>query len=158
MGRGRGGVQHRGGGTRGEPGGGVIRETTAYLEGNELGSLRRWEAADLVSRADGIGRELSQGMTTSQIRNFLDEVNRIEAETRRDGSNFDSSRVVLLKPLLAYAAGRETDRNKKEMLTDFAKLFSAAAEKTTDAKDFKKFVDFTRSVVAYHRFHGGSNR
>ncbi len=44
------------------------------------------------------------------------------------------------------------------MLKDFTSLFSAAADGTRSAQDFKRFVDFTRAVVAYHRFYGGSNQ
>jgi CRISPR-associated protein Csm2 len=127
-----------------------------------IGSLERlkeWDTADLVRRANDIGNELSnRRMTTSQIRNFLDEVNRIHAETQGRGSEFESSRVILLKPLLAYSAGRETNREKQRVLKSFAELFSAATDKVQDASDFKPFVDFTRAVVAYHRFYGGSNQ
>jgi CRISPR-associated protein Csm2 len=125
-----------------------------------IGSLERlkeWDTADLVRRANEIGGDLSSKMTTSQIRNFLDEVNRIHAETQGRGAEFESSRVILLKPLLAYSAGRETG-NKREVLKSFAELFSAAADKVQDASDFKPFVDFTRAVVAYHRFYGGRNQ
>ncbi len=112
-----------------------------------------WDAADLVTRADGIGRELKDGgVTTSQIRNFLDEVNRIEAENRSSQDSFDRSRIVFLNIQLAYAAGRE------ERLKDFARLFSAAVEKVNSREDFDRFVKFAQAVVAYHRFHGGSNR
>jgi CRISPR-associated protein Csm2 len=125
-----------------------------------IGSLERlkeWDTADLVRRANEIGGDLSRKMTTSQIRNFLDEVNRIHAESQGRGAEFDSSRGILLKPLLAYSAGRETG-NKREVLKSFAELFSAAADKVQDASDFKPFVDFTRAVVAYHRFYGGRNQ
>lgn len=134
-----------------------MREAARHLE--SLGRLQEWQAADLVDRANLIGRELSQRrMTTSQIRNFLDEVNRIHAETQGGRGEFSSSRVILLKPLLAYAAGRETNRDRQEVLKSFADLFAAAADKVQDADDFKQFVDFTRAVVAYHRYHGGSNQ
>lgn len=152
MGRGR-GVRDSRGRTRGEAGRGVIRETTAYLEGDELGSLSQWEAEDLVARADDIGRELKNaGVTTSQIRNFLDEVNRIEAENRMARGTFNGSRVVFLKVQLAYAAGRE------QKLKEFARLFSTAVDKVSSREDFDRFARFTEAVVAYHRFHGGSNR
>lgn len=133
-----------------------IEGTTRYLE--SMGSLAEWEASDLVRRADRIGRELARDMTTSQIRNFLDEVNRLEAEVRqsRDGK-FDNSRVVLLKPLLAYAAGRESG-SKREVLRRFAELFSAAIEGVETREDFQNFYRFTQAVVAYHRYHGGSNQ
>lgn len=133
-----------------------MRETERHVE--RLGGLAEWKVEDLVRRAQDVGRELSRDMTTSQIRNFLDEVNRIDAEVKGKEAEFDSSRVILLKPLLAYAAGREGNKGKQAVLKDFTNLFSAAADRTTSAADFKRFVDFTRAVVAYHRFHGGSNQ
>lgn len=149
----------RGRDRREDPGGRARTMQDARRHIEDLGGLAEWEAADLVSRSDAIGGELrAANMSTSQIRNFLDEVNLIWAETMRDEASFDNSRVVLLKPLLAYAAGRETDRRKQAALKDFTDLFSAAADKTSNAGDFKRFVDFTRAVVAYHRFHGGSNQ
>lgn len=133
-----------------------MQEAIQHIE--SLGeNLREWDVKDLVDRAQGIGNELSQrNMTTSQIRNFLDQVNRIWAETR--AGNFDDSEVILLKPQLAYSAGRETNREKQEVLKTFAGLFSAAADRVHSREDFEKFKDLTQAVVAYHRFHGGSNQ
>ncbi len=128
-----------------------MREAIQHIGG--LDGLAGWEARDLVERADGIGLELkNKSVTTSQIRNFLDEVNRIEAESRRGKDSFDSSQVVFLDIQLAYAAGRE------DKLKDFAKLFSAATKQVRSKEDFDRFVKFTQAVVAYYRFHGGSNR
>lgn len=147
----RGAERDRGGGSRRDRRDGAIREAIAQV--GRLESLSWWEAGDLVSRADDIGRELKNGgVTTSQIRNFLDEVNRIEAENRMSRDSFDGSRVVFLKVQLAYAAGRE------DRLKDFARLFSAAVDKVRSGEDFDRFVKLTQAVVAYHRFHGGSNR
>ena len=128
-----------------------MREAIQHI--GKLNGLAEWEARNLVERADGIGRELkNKNVTTSQIRNFLDEVNRIEAENRRRRDSFDGSDVVFLDIQLAYAAGRE------DRLKDFARLFSAAIKQVRSKKDFDTFVKFTQAVVAYHRFHGGSNR
>jgi CRISPR-associated protein Csm2 len=128
-----------------------MREAIQHIGG--LDGLSEWEARNLVERADGIGRELkNKGVTTSQIRNFLDEVNRIEAENRRSKGSFDESQVVFLDIQLAYAAGRE------DKLKDFARLFSTAIKQVRSREDFDRFVKFTQAVVAYHRFHGGSNR
>lgn len=130
---------------------GAMREATRHI--GSLDGLAQWDAADLVEQADGIGRELkNKNVTTSQIRNFLDEVNKIEAESRRSRDSFDRSRVVFLDIQLAYAAGRE------DRLKDFARLFSAAVKRVHSREDFDRFVKFTQAVVAYHRFHGGSNR
>lgn len=128
-----------------------MREAIQYI--GRLDGLAEWEARNLVERADSIGRELkNKNVTTSQIRNFLDEVNRIEAENRRSRDSFDGSQVVFLDIQLAYAAGRE------DRLKDFARLFSAAIKQVRSKRDFDRFVKFTQAVVAYHRFHGGSNR
>ena len=128
-----------------------MREAIQHIGG--LDGLSEWEARNLVERADGIGRELKdKSVTTSQIRNFLDEVNRIEAENRRSKGSFDESQVVFLDIQLAYAAGRE------DKLKDFARLFSTAIKQVRSREDFDRFVKFTQAVVAYHRFHGGSNR
>lgn len=146
-----GGRRNRSGERSGTDSGGAIQEAIAHV--GKLESLGSWDAADLVAQADGIGRDLGNGgVTTSQIRNFLDEVNRIEAESRVSRGAFDESRVVFLKVQLAYAAGRE---NK---LKAFARLFSAAVDKVSSREDFDRFVKFTQAVVAYHRFHGGSNQ
>lgn len=147
------GRRDRGDGRRNDRdrGGGTIQETVAHV--GTLESLGGWDAADLVSRADDIGRELgNSGVTTSQIRNFLDEVNRIEAESRVNRDSFDESRVIFLKVQLAYSAGRE---NK---LKNFARLFSTAVDKVRTRQDFDRFLKFTQAVVAYHRYHGGSNQ
>lgn len=134
---------------------GAMQEATRHVE--SLDNLGEWEVKDLVDRAQDIGNELSRRkMTTSQIRNFLDQVNRIWAENR--AGSFDDSEVILLKPQLAYSAGRETDRNKQEVLKSFATLFSAAADRVRSREDFEKFKDLTQAVVAYHRFYGGSNQ
>lgn len=132
-----------------------MQEAIRHVE--SLGNLEEWDVKDLVGRAQNIGNELSRrNMTTSQIRNFLDQVNRIWAETR--AGNFDDSEVILLKPQLAYSAGRESNREKQEVLKTFAGLFSAAVDRVHNREDFEKFKDLTQAVVAYHRFYGGSNQ
>jgi len=133
-----------------------MREAIQHIGG--LDGLAGWEARDLVERANGIGLELkNKSVTTRHIRTFLDEVNRIEAEFKGKEADFDNSRVTMLKPQLAYAAGRERGEERR-VLTEFAELYFAAIGKVEDARDFKRFMDFTQAVVAYHRFHGGSNR
>lgn len=138
-----------------------MRETAAHV--GRLGSLKDWETENLVERAEAVAKELvtsdpDKGMSTSQIRNFLDEVNLIWGEVERDREKFDRSRVVLLKPLLAYSAGRLGDKDaKKPLLEGFHDLFSAAADRVKTREDFESYKDFARAVVAYHRYHGGKN-
>lgn len=134
----------------------AMKEVADYLSDME-GSLGQWPTDNLVNSADKVGAELKErNITTTQIRNFLDEVNRLDAEARKGRANFEPSEVVFLNVQLAYAAGRE------QSLKPFYNLFSTAVGKvSTDEenfdKDFDRFVKFTRAVVAYHRFHGGGN-
>ena len=143
-----------------------MQEATGHVR--KLKHLEDWDTEDLVKQAEGVAKELvtqdpANGMSTSQIRNFLDEVNVIWGEVernpdKRDPDKFDRSRVILLKPLLAYSAGRMRDNDpKKRLLKDFHELFSEAADRVYKVEDFEKYKDFTRAVVAYHRYHGGKN-
>jgi CRISPR-associated protein Csm2 len=54
-----------------------------------------------------------------------------------------------LKPLLAYAVGR----NKQ--LRNLVDVLNVAIDKVKDYDDFKKFVEFFQTIVAYHKYHGG---
>lgn len=86
------------------------------------------------------GKE-SDKLSTSQIRNVLDEIQRMR--------EFDENRLHLLRPKLAYAAGRHKGR-----VQDFQKLLDTTI-KITDKGKFTHFKNFVEAIVAYHRYHGG---
>ncbi len=80
-------------------------------------------------------------LSTSQIRNVFDEIQKMKT--------FDENKLQLLRPKLAYAAGRHGGRVK-----DFQKLLDAAIEKTNN-KNFDFFKNFVEAILAYHRYFGG---
>lgn len=86
-------------------------------------------------------RRESEKLTTSQIRNILDEIQRMR--------EFDEAKLHLLRPKLAYAAGRHGGKVK-----DFQKLLDTAIKITTK-ENFKNFKNFVEAIVAYHRYYGG---
>lgn len=86
-------------------------------------------------------RKESEKLTTSQIRNVLDEIQRMR--------EFDEAKLHLLRPKLAYAAGRHGGRVK-----DFQILLDTLI-KITRKENFRNFKNFIEAIVAYHRYHGG---
>ncbi|MEW6064674.1 hypothetical protein P378_05020 [Desulforamulus profundi] len=136
------------GGQQGGPGGqGRVVENIV----NGISSLKYFSdmAVDnLVEYAEKAGEYLCQiNLKTNQIRKFLDAVKKIESECSK--GNFDRDSVKLLKPKLAYAAGRQKE------VKPLMQLLDPAINKVNSIDDFKKFARFVESIVAYHKFYGG---
>jgi CRISPR-associated protein Csm2 len=92
-------------------------------------------------------RKTEKALSTSQIRNILDEIQRIPKK-----ENFEKikNRLNLLRPKLAYAAGRHRGRVK-----DFREIVEAAIKLVRTPEHFANFRNFIEAIVAYHRYHGG---
>jgi len=98
--------------------------------------------------ANELGEYFAQGrereaLTTSQIRNVLDEIQKMPEK------QFDENRLQLLRPKLAYAAGRHRGK-----VMEFQRLLDKVIQ-LTDKNNFKNFKHFVEAIVAYHRYHGG---
>lgn len=115
----------------------------------DLGSV---SATELVEIADKTGEYLAKnkGLKMNQIRRFLDETRRIEAEAK--GGTINPDRIVLLRPKLAYAAGR--DKEVKPLMTVLDPAIKSA---TQTPANFEKLLRLIEGIVAYHRFYGGTN-
>ena len=83
----------------------------------------------------------AEKLSTSQIRSVLDEIQRM--------SQFDERKLQLLRPKLAYAAGRHGGR-----VRDLQELLDTAIQ-MTNQRNFEDFKYFVEALVAYHRYHGG---
>lgn len=90
-------------------------------------------------------KEKKQKLTTSQIRNILDDVQRMKEDEVKEG------KLELLRPKLAYVAGRNKDswalRELREILDDGIELVGF------DFKKFKNFQNFFEAIVGYHKFY-----
>ena len=111
------------------------------------------DAKKLVEVAERLGQDFATNSTnslsTSQIRNVFGEVKRLQMEGQFDQQA--ARKLVLLKPKLAYQAGRHHGKVK-----DFANVLSKAIDRVgSDAQRFEHFVDFFEAILAYHRAHGG---
>jgi CRISPR-associated protein Csm2 len=155
-------------------------QMTQQGEQQELKDLREWgkdlgkkvadlnvvTAATLVEIADLVGKHLVNGtykrrneekridLKVNQIRRFLDSVRKIEANLK--GKRFEEVKdaIMLLRPKLAYAAGREDKVKPLMNVLDPAIKSAATAE---NDENFKKLLRLIEGIVAYHKFYGGSN-
>ena len=138
-------------------------------------------AEEIVKSADDRGKEFSKTVKTHQLRNFYAGVTQI----RQDWKNKDkgkgatpgtiSSSLVMLKPKLAYAAGRqlsvrsffefvskEIDETRNMIKVLGEQLDSADEQdqqdiKAKQAQVIENFFALIEGVVAYHKFYGGQD-
>lgn len=116
--------------------------------------------ADVVRWAESFGRYLSEGnnaLTTGQLRKFFGEVKRIETNPSAHKAD-----IVMLKPLIAYAVGRDKDPkgNNKTKIKEFGEEISKGIDAVLDGEEsslkqnFGRFVKIFEAIVAYHKFYG----
>lgn len=84
-------------------------------------------------------------LSTSQIRNILNEIQNME--------NFDEMRLQLIRPKIAYTAGRHLKR--VPVIKNHLQPMLDEAIQMVDRNHFENFKNFVEAIVAYHRFHGG---
>lgn len=123
------------------------------LESQISTGLRNLSADELVNIAKEMGKHLKDiGLKTTQIRKFLDNIRKIESQSDK-GKKFNPDLVILLKPKLAYAAGRDWNRIKP--LMEVLEPAISAGAKGYD--DFKRLVALIEGIVAYHKYYGGQD-
>lgn len=112
------------------------------------------QAAAMVQEAETLGRHLKDtSVTTNQIRNAYGNMKKLEmagwgSRTQRE--------VILLKPRLAYAVGRQKEPAKTGLHNLQTVLNHAIDAPVNDADTFKRFCQFFEAIVAYHKAAGGS--
>lgn len=126
----------------------LLKEEVDYIK-----SLKNFSSFDIdkfVKYADNIGKHLQENqLKTSQIRKFLSAVVAINSKSH---STFNRIDVVLLKPKLAYAVGRNRDNNGIRSLFE---VLDNSIDKIQEFEDFQQLAKFVESIVAYHKFYGG---
>jgi len=117
--------------------------------------LEKVNMEQIVEQADKAGKLFARKIKINQIRRFLDGVRRIENRLKGESDfNTVKDQVVLLRPMLAYAAGRDNRNDMKELMN----FLDPAIKSGSRSKDnFKKLLRLIEGIVAYHRFYGGGN-
>lgn len=124
-----------------------------------MDNIATMSPAELVRRAEEIAVQLTRDrLKTGQIRNFYASITQmrtqfsIEEEEVTDGLKRD---LTMLKPKIAYAAGRQTA--VRATFYPFVKSALDGIEKSNyDGRAIKNFFQLIESIVAYHKFYGGS--
>jgi|YNPMSStandDraft_1061717.scaffolds.fasta_scaffold00325_7 CRISPR-associated protein Csm2 len=130
---------------------------------NDLAELK---PEDLNAIADEKGKNFTK-IKTNQIRNVFANINAIrtdfkiaittkDAQDQNEKINKIKRDLVLLKPKLAYAAGRQN------VVKSFQEFLFELINKTVNSKKIElaleNFFIMVESVVAYHKFHGGKDK
>ncbi|MEO0088632.1 MAG: type III-A CRISPR-associated protein Csm2 [candidate division WOR-3 bacterium] len=111
--------------------------------------IKEGNAEELNNYAEELGKIFKE-LSTSQIRNILDEIQRISPQDKIENIK---NKLHLLRPKLAYAAGRHKGR-----LKEFREVVEKAITYIQDPIHFKNFRNFIEAIVAYHRYYGGELR
>ncbi|MCK9263941.1 MAG: type III-A CRISPR-associated protein Csm2 [Deltaproteobacteria bacterium] len=133
--------------------------------GHELADLESVSIDRIVQIADEVGSFLvrgkykkfhnsegSMGIKVNQIRRFLDAVRRIEASLKKGNFEQIKGSVILLRPKLAYAAGRE------EKIKPLMNVLDPAIKSGAESREnFEKLLRLIEGIIAYHSYYGGTN-
>lgn len=111
-----------------------------------------------INFAEKFGKQLvDNNFTTSQIRNVYGEIKRIQLS----GFSENKSDFLLLRPKMAYASKRATDKDRRATgAAEFEKVIkkahnAVASGSDGDTKRFENFCDFVEAILAYHKAAGG---
>lgn len=108
----------------------------------------RDEKKDLIEYKNG-KPVFRANLSTNQLRKFFGEMKRIQAQ------DFDIegrwlTTFKMLKPKLAYAVGRE--RNKNPKIYDFYVELQTGINAVEKKEHFHSFVQIVEAIVAYHKY------
>jgi len=89
--------------------------------------------------------EKKEKLTTSQIRNILDDVQKMKKE------DVTSGRYQLLRPKLAYVAGKN---KKSKGLKEIRNILDISLIEIKNSWErFENFRNFFEAIVGYHKFY-----
>ncbi len=115
--------------------------------------IKNGPTTNLIAEAEQFGKKLKErGLTTSQIRQVFTKLKAIEA---KGFSGANKLEFLMLKPYLAYAAGRHSSVRPLKKIIDFGIDSVVADDKLNEQTKFKNFCKLFEAILAYHRAHGG---
>jgi CRISPR-associated protein Csm2 len=124
------------------------------------GGLKEYKTRELVEDAEELGIRLAKDLKTTQIRKFLDAVNRLKAKLggSKELTEEIKSELHLLRPKLAYAAARQQRDRNPGPVEPLKQVLSAAINQIKHLDDFTRLVQLIESIIAYHKAAGGKEQ
>lgn len=120
-------------------------------------SLSSISYSEIVKLAEENANNLKL-LTTHQIRNFFKEISQIKMEFDKNKKKWSpdiETMVVMLKPTLAYSAGRIKEVKKfKEFIEPY---IDSLLKEENKEENLLKFFSLVESFIAYHKFYGGKD-
>lgn len=105
-----------------------------------LNMSKATELDKILNKIEDFVKLEGKNLSTSQLRNIYDKA--VKTETLND--------LKLIRPNLAYIAGRSTNDNEKSLVA-FIDLLIKEIKSDEQVNEFKIFFE---AVVAYHKFYG----
>jgi len=91
-------------------------------------------------------KDRQKPIKTHQIRRFYDVVKGIDESVKKNGFKLkDKAKLLMLIPQLANAMGKQKD------LKELKDICTAIIPKINNESDFKQFMNFFQSLVAFHK-------
>ncbi|MCW7080985.1 MAG: type III-A CRISPR-associated protein Csm2 [Candidatus Methanospirare jalkutatii] len=116
----------------------------------DIPSILGGDTKKLVEDAEKLGKHLGRRLSTSQIRIIFSEVKQMQ--------EYDRDKLNLLRPKMAYIAGRHGQRKGGRLvgpIVDLQEVLDECIRKISSEEDFKNFKNFFEAILAYHRYYGG---
>lgn len=108
---------------------------------DELLNMSKTKSLDeILNKIEEFVKVEGSKLSTSQLRNIYDRSLKTESQNE----------LKLIRPNLAYLAGRSSKKKKKSLLA-FIDLLIKSVKSDEQVKEFKIFFE---AVVAYHKFYG----
>lgn len=123
-----------------------------------MDNIATMQPDEIVRKADEVAQMLIKDkLKTGQIRNFYSAVTRMRTDFANGEGNYMEALkkdITMLKPKLAYAAGRQT-AVRATFYPTMRNAIDGIINANYDKNAFENFFMFTESIVAYHKFYGG---
>lgn len=123
-----------------------------------MDNIARMQPDEIVRKADEIAQMLIKDkLKTGQIRNFYSAITRMRTDfANREGNYMEGLKkdITMLKPKLAYAAGRQT-AVRATFYPTMRNAIDGIIKSNYDEGALENFFMFAESIVAYHKFYGG---
>ncbi len=112
----------------------------------EILNPERKNENDFIEATKRLVKKYKNDISTSQLRNIYSKIKNIRDD--------DYKKFYLLRPKLAYISGRA---EKKFGMKKLIELLDDQIQKIDNSAKAKQFKSFFESVIAYHKFYGGTN-
>lgn len=108
---------------------------------------------DIDAIGEEKGKDFAKNIKTNQVRNIYSSIIALRVKAKLE-TNFEKLKhdLILIKPKMAYAAGRQKD------VRPFYDFVSAAIAATKTMEDLKIFIAIMETIVAYHKYYGGKEK